>query len=166
MARKFIVIVAVIAGVMAALVLLPGVSSQGESPQIEYSRETFYLPGGTGDYESSDKETLNISDDGSARYVRLDSHGTVQAEQTFGVGSDEIKVMKELFLGTGFMQIPETQYPPKAGVYNYTLYHLNVQSGEDSKSLTWVNADSAKGSIPSIIINAGTRLDAIIQRHA
>ena len=87
-------------------------------------------------------------------------------ERRFSVSSEEMKVLRELFLNTGFMQIPTTNYEERSGLANFTRYELSVLSGEDSQLIHWVNPEASNGSIPSIIINAGSRLDAMIERNS
>lgn len=161
MARKFLIVVAGVVAVMAALILLPGVSRQGNDVTIEYYRDNVTRMD-SGLYDVSGRQILSISNDGSARYVG----GEQQLDRRFSVSGEEMKVLRELFLNTGFMQIPATNYEEKSGLANFTRYELSVRSGEDSQSIRWVNPEASNGSIPAIIINAGSRLDDIIERHS
>jgi hypothetical protein len=147
MAKKFLIVVAAIVAVMAALALLPGIFSQAEAFNLEYRRDHIYRVEGGG-YNTIDQGILNIRQDGSATYVVLNGLGVQLEERQFTVRGDEMKVLKELFLNTGFMQI-----------------QLDVHAGEESQSFRWVNPEAGFGNIPSIVINAGTRLDAIIESH-
>jgi hypothetical protein len=164
MARKFIIIVAGVVAVMAALILLPGVSRQGNDVTIQYYRDNVTRMEG-GLYEVSGRQILSINNDGSATYIGSDDQGQ-QPERRFSVGSEEMKVLRELFLNTGFMQIPATTYEEKSGLANFTRYELSVRSGEESQLIHWVNPEASTGPIPAIIINAGFRLDGIIERHS
>ena len=154
MAKKFLIVVAGIVAVMAALVILPGVSRQSGSLSIEYPRDTVAQSG------LQDRESLRISNDGSAVYS---SEGQ---ERGFTVSADELKVLRELFLNTGFMEIPKTEYREKAGLANFTRYELSVSAEDRTQSIHWVNQEAGNESVPSIIVNAGTRLDAIIERNS
>jgi CHASE1-domain containing sensor protein len=164
MAKKFLAVAAGVVAVMAALVLLHGLFTQGESFTLEYRQSNFSQSEG-GRYTAVEDEILNIRQDGSATYSLLNSQGVQITERQFSVSSDEMKVLRELFLNTGFMQIPDSEYGERQGLSNFTRYRLDIQSGDDSKSFLWVNPEASFGNIPSIIINAGTRLDAIIERH-
>jgi hypothetical protein len=161
MAKKFLIAVAGIVAVMAALVVLPGVSKQSGSLSIEYYRDNM-VRDESGRYNVAVRETLKIGNDGSASY----SSSAGQPERRFTISGDEMKVLRELFLNTGFMDIPKTDYPEKAGLANYTRYELSVADEDDTQSIRWVNPEAGNESTPSIIVNAGTRLDAIIERNS
>ncbi|MGI0037794.1 MAG: hypothetical protein ACRD99_05500 [Nitrososphaera sp.] len=165
MARTLLIAVAGVVAVMAALILLPGVSRQGGTVSIEYHRDVI-IRMDSGLYDVSGRQTLTISNDGSARYLGTGSQGEQQSERRFSVSGDEMKVLRELFLNTGFMQIPRTDYEEKSGLANFTRYELAVRSVEESQLIHWVNPEASNESVPSIIINAGSRLDAIIKRHS
>lgn len=164
MAKKFLAVVAAVVAVMAALVILPGIFSQGESLMLEYSRSNVSQIQGGG-YETVEQHILNIRQDGSATYALLDREGVQVVERQFSVSGDEMKVLRELFLNTGFMQIPASEYAERPGLANFTRYRLDIQSGDESKSFLWVNPEAGFGNIPSIVVNAGSRLDAVIERH-
>jgi hypothetical protein len=161
MAKKFLLIVAGIITVMAALVFLPGLAAQQGELAIEYYRDNV-VRSESGMYDTINRETLTIANDGSARYQTLDG----EVDRRFFVSSEELKVLRELFLNTGFMQIPNTGFNEKAGLSNYTRYNLLVQNKEESQVLHWVNPEASNGAIPSIVLNAGSRLDAIIERNS
>lgn len=165
MAKKFLIAIAGVVAIMAALILLPGVSRQGGNVTIEYHRDTV-IRMESGLYDVGERQTLTINNDGSAKYVGPGSQGEPQVERRFSVGSEEMKVLRELFLNTGFMQIPTTNYEERSGLANFTRYELTVLSGDDSQSIRWVNPEASNTSVPSIVINAGSRLDAIIERHS
>jgi hypothetical protein len=160
MARKFLIIVAGIVAVMAAVILYPGVSGQDGDISITYYRD-IVIQTDQGLYDVSGHETLIVKNDGSASHTGPDG----QAEREFTISKEEMKVLKELFLNTGFMQIPKTDYQEKAGLGNFTRYELSVQSEGDSQLIRWVNPEAANEAIPSIIINSGSRLDDIIERN-
>lgn len=161
MARKFLLVVAGVVAVMAVLILLPGFSGQGDDVTIEYYRDNVTRMD-TGLYEVSMRQVLSINNDGSATYLGAGE----QLERRFSVSSEEMKVLRELFVNTGFMQIPATNYEEKSGLANFTRYELSVRSGEETQLIHWVNPEASSGPIPAIIINAGSRLDSIIERHS
>ena len=165
MAKKFLIAIAGVVAIMAALILLPGLSRQGENITIEYYRDTV-IRMESGLYDVGERQTLTINNDGSARYIGPGSEGDPQVERRFSVSSEEMKVLRELFLNTGFMQIPRTDYEEKSGLANFTRYELAVRSEQDSQLIRWVNPEASSESIPSIIVNAGSRLDIIIGRHS
>jgi hypothetical protein len=162
MAKKFLIVIAAIVGIMAALAIIPAISNQGSGISLDYARESVVLEDAAN--ATASRETLSIKDDGSAIYGKFDETGRQVDLRRFIVSGGEMKVLRELFLTTGFMQIPATEYGEKEGLANYTSYQLTVQSGEDSKSISWVNPEAASAPVPSIIVNAGTRLDEIIDR--
>ena len=165
MASKFLIAIAGVAAVMAALILIPEMSRQGETLSIEYHRETVNRTD-NGLYDIILRQTLTIANDGSASLIGTDSQADQQVERRFSVSSEEMKVLRELFLNTGFMQIPRTDYEEKSGLANFTRYELAVRSEQDSQLIRWVNPEASSESIPSIIVNAGSRLDIIIGRHS
>ena len=164
MARKFLIVIVVVAVVMTALAIIPGLTNPGPLIALEYSKKMLVRI--NGEYDTNGTETLRIEEDGSAQYRRIDSEGHQVAAGTFKVDAEELKVLRELFLGTGFMQIPTPDYLPKPGLSNYTSYHLDVKSGGQDKSIDWVNPEAGAQPIPSIVVNTGTRLDNIISRHS
>lgn len=163
MARKFLIVIAAVVGIMAALAIIPAISNQGSGISLDYSRESVVAED-AGNVTGA-RETLSIQDDGSAIYGSFDDTGRQLDLRRFVVSGEEMKVLRELFLATGFLQIPATEYREKEGLANYTSYQLTVQSGEDSKSISWVNPEAATTPVPSIVVNAGTRLDDIIKRY-
>lgn len=165
MARKFLIAIAAIVAIMAALAIVPAISNPRQGLSLDYSRESL-VRGASVEFSAAERLLLAIEDDGSATYSRLDSTGQQTESRRFTVGSEDLKVLRELFLGTGFMQIPVTSYPEKAGLSNFTRYQLVVESGGESKSIQWVNPEAASTPAPSIITNAGNRLDMILTRYA
>jgi hypothetical protein len=161
MAKKFLIAIAGIVAVMAAIIILPGTSRQSGSVSIEYHRDTM-VRDESGAYNVQERESLEIGNDGSALY----SSSTGQPDHRFTVSGDEMKILRELFLNTGFMDIPKTDYGEKAGLANFTRYELSVSAEDDSQLMRWVNPKAGNESIPPIVINVGTRLDAIIERNS
>lgn len=164
MAKKFLVVIAVIAAAMAALAIIPAVLNPPAGLALDYSRERIVLTDGA--YLGAGRETLRIKEDGAAQYARLDANGNQVVTDAFRLDSGEIKVLKELFIATGFMQIPSSDYDARPGLANYTSYQLAVESAGQTKSFRWVNPEAADGAVPSIIVNAGTRLDEILKRYS
>ena len=164
MAKKFLIVIAGIAAIMAAVAIFSALSNQEQALTLDYARESIERTE-SGSYSVAQRETLRLYADGSAVYDRYDGSGNRLESKSFAASSDERKVLRELFLATGFMQIPATEYDEKSGLANYTRYELSVQSGAESKSIKWVNPEAAQTAVPSIIVNAGTRLDAMIERN-
>jgi hypothetical protein len=148
---------------MAALIYLSGTPSSGETLAIDYSRQQF-LRADNGSYVPGDRHSLSIANDGRASYGRTDGSGNPVAAKTFSVSREEMTVLRDLFLNTGFMEI-SIDSKPRPDSANYTRYQLSLRSAEDDQLLTWVNPESSAGPVPAIVSNAGTRLDAIIQRQ-
>ena len=142
MAKKFLIAVAGIVAVMAALIILPGVSRQSGSVSIDYYRETI-VRNDSGQHDVHERENLKIGNEGSATYSRGG-----QPERRFTVSGDEMKVLRELFLTTGFMDIPKTDYQEKAGLANFTRYELTVTAEDDNQLMHWVNPEAGNESIP------------------
>lgn len=164
MAKKFLAVIAGIAAVMAAVAIFSALLNLEQAITLDYVRESIERTD-SGSYSVVGRETLHVGADGSATYDRFDGSGNRLEFKSFAASRDEVKVLRELFLATGFMQIPATQYVEKSGVANYTKYELAVQSGAESKSIRWVNPEAAQTPVPSIIVNTGTRLDAMIARN-
>lgn len=164
MAKKFLIVIAAIAAVMAALALAPGLSNQGPGVSVDYSREHMYRTG-NGTYASAGMETLKLGGDGSGQVAKLDGSGTVLRQRQVSIAGEDLTVLRELFLNTGFMQISGVDSGAREGVANYTRYHLSAQSGEKSQSMSWVDPDASAAPVPAITVNAGQRLDAIIDRQ-
>lgn len=164
MAKKFLAVIAGIAAVMAAVAIFSALSNQEQAITVDYSRESIER-NESGSYRVAERETLRLDADGSATYDRFDETGTRVESKSFAASSEEIKVLRELFLATGFMQIPTTEYGERSGLANYTKYELSVRSDVESKSIRWVNPEAAQTPVPSIIVNSGNRLDDIIARN-
>jgi hypothetical protein len=159
MAKTFLIAIIAIVAVMAALVLLPGFNSQPASNQaqvsVQYTRQQFEKT--DSGLASTNDEVLTIENDGSATYVK-----TGGQPDRFTIGGEDMKLLKDLILESGFMQIPETNYPAQADAANITTYTLKVQAGDDSKTITWARPGA---DVPFLINEAGTRLDAIIEQR-
>jgi hypothetical protein len=162
---KFPIIIAAVVAVMVALIVLPtGLNRQGEPTDqmqvdIDYTRRNLTRTA-DGVLAATNAEALAIKNDGSAEYSKVTPEGTSD-RQSFSIGGQEMSRLKALF-GNGFMQIPVTDYPQKEGLANFTKYTITVKVDGDSKTISWVNPEAYNGTIPPIIANAGSRLDAII----
>ncbi|MEW6604136.1 MAG: hypothetical protein AB1351_05545, partial [Thermoproteota archaeon] len=72
---------------------------------------------------------------------------------------------KGLVIETGFMKVPGDDYSQREGLANVTKYRLTLTSGDNSKTVTWVNLEASEETVPSIVRNIGTQLDDIIERY-
>jgi hypothetical protein len=165
MVNKFIVIIAGIVAIMAALVAMPRIGSQAdiqEDLSIEYSRQNLTRLE-DGRFTATSAEDLVIGNDRSATYRNLT--GGSDSKQ-FGISSEELDGLKRLVIGTGFMQVPGDDYSQREDLANVTKYKLILTSGDDSKSITWVNLEASEEAVPSIVRNIGAQLDDIIERRA
>lgn len=159
MAVKFVIVLAVIVAVMAALVAIPNIMPQPATEFIEYRRD--YMPG-PGEETIVDEDLLKIASDGSATFSMPSR--TNFREQKFSLSAEELGRIKGLVLETGFMAIPETDYPPVDGAGNYTQYTLTVTADGEQKTIKWVSIYAYGGTIPPIILNVGAQLDDLIER--
>lgn len=159
MVNKFLIAIAGVVAVMAALVLAPSFSP---SDQLEISYVVMHIVRNEAGAleETTSREILAIKNDGSATYT------VGSDERRFSLTSEEVKRLRALILETGFMRIPAADYEQKEGLGNFTRYALTVEAGDDSKNFTWVNPEAQGGAIPPIITNIGAQLDAIIERRA
>jgi hypothetical protein len=166
MVNKFLVAIAGIVAVMAVLVAFPRIGSQPAELQqdlsIDFSRQNPTRIE-DGRLVAASAEDLSIRNDRSAVYRNLT--GTLE-EKRFTISNEEMNKLKGLIIGTGFMQAPEADYPEKEGLGNLTRYTLRLTSGDNSKTISWVNLEASEAAVPSIVRNIGTQLDDIIERHA
>ena len=163
--NKFLIVIAVISAVMAALVFMPGIRSAPPELQqdlnMEYSRQNLTRLE-DGRFVVASAEDLVIKNDRSATYRNLT--GGLDTKQ-FTVSGEEWDGLKGLVISTGFMQVPGDDYPQKEGLANLTKYTLRLTSGGSSKTVTWFNLEASQGAVPSIVRNIGSQLDDIIERR-
>jgi hypothetical protein len=165
MVNKFLIAIAGIVALMAALVLVPRIGSQPAEPQLELNIEYTRLNLTRiqdGRLVAASAEDLVIKNDRSAVYRNLTGQPD---EKRFTITSEEINALKGLVLTTGFMQVPGADYPQKDGLANLTKYMLKLTSSDNSKTISWVNLEASEVAVPSIVRNIGTHLDTIIERH-
>jgi len=166
MVNKFLIAIVGIVAVMAALIAMPRLASRPPELQqdlaIEYNRQNLTRLE-DGRLVAASAEDLAIKNDGSAVYRNLTGPG----EKMFTISSGEMSSLKGLIISTGFMDAAKnTDYPQKDGLGHLTKYTVKLTSGGESKTISWVNLDASEGSVPAIMRNIGTQLDAIIERHA
>lgn len=165
MVSKFLIAIAGVIAVMVALVAVPRIGSQpAELRQeliIDYSRQNLTRIE-DGRLVAASAGDLSIRNDRSAVYRNLTGSPD---EKTFTISSEEMNSLKGLILGTGFIQLPSADYPEKEGLGNLTKYRLTLTSGDNSKTISWVNLEASEAAVPSIVRNIGSQLDAIIERH-
>ncbi len=166
MATKFLIVIAAVVAVMAALVLLPSfnkgpATTDQTQMSLEYNRQHLSRIE-NGQFAATSAEVLTIGNDGSAKYRKLVG---APDEKAFTISSDDLKRLKDLIVGTGFMQIPDANYQQKEGLASVTQYTLKVSADGSTKTINWVDPDS-NDSVPSIIGNVGEQLDNIITKYA
>ena len=164
MVNKFLIAIVAIIAAMVALVAMPGIGSQPTEQQdlnIEYSRQKLARTEDTRLIVAS-IEDLVIKNDRYAIYRNLTG---LPDEKKFTISNEEMNGLKGLILTTGFMQVGATDYLQKDGLANVTKYTLKLESGGSFKTITWVNLEASEVSVPSIVRNIGTQLDAVIERH-
>ena len=163
MVNKFLIAIAGVVAVMAALVLVPSFnkSSPGEQQDlsIEYTRQNLTQIE-DGRLMAGSAEDLIIKNDLSAIYRNLTG---APDEKKFTITNDEMSRLKGLIISTGFMQVPGTDYPQKDGLASLTKYVLKLESGGSSKTITWVNVEASGVPVPSIVTKIGTELDVIMK---
>ena len=165
MVNKFLVAIAGVVAVMAALVLVPRIDSQPAEQQaelyIEYSRQNFTRIE-DGRLVATSAEDLAIENDRSAVYHNLTGE---PGEKRFTISSEEMNRLKGLILSTGFIQVPGADHPQRDGLGSLTKYRLVLESGDSSETITWVDLEASETVVPSIVRNIGAQLDAIIERY-
>lgn len=130
MVNKFVFAIAGIVVAMAVLIALPNVSQQPQSSQqqditIEYNRQHMAKEGGL--LVTTQLETLSIGKDGSATYTRTDPRqGSAPAsqQQQLSLSADELARIKGLILETGFIDVPNTDYPQSQNASDFLSYSL------------------------------------------
>lgn len=166
MVNKFLIAIAGVIAVMAALVFMPGIRSEPPDLQqdlsIEYSRQNFTRLE-DGRLAVAGADDLVIRNDRTATYRNLT--GAPDAKQ-FAISSEELNSLKGLVITTGFMQVEGVDYPQQEDLANLTKYTLRLTSGGNSKTITWVDLEASQVAVPSIVTNIGSHLDDIIERRA
>lgn len=158
MARKFVLVLAGVVAVMAALIAIPNLNQPPQAPlSIEYSRQQVVRT--DRGLVTQSAELLSIAEDGSATYTQVGGQ-----ETRISLSSEELGRIRGLILETGFMQIPATNYPQSDDATDFTRYTLRVSTHDGQKTFNWVNPEAHDGTIPPIIINIGAQLDAIMDR--
>ncbi|HXG06575.1 MAG TPA: hypothetical protein VNI77_04525 [Nitrososphaera sp.] len=165
MINKFALIIAGIVAIMTVLIAVPRTGIQPGVQEadltIEYSRQDF-IRLEDGRLNAIHIDDLVISNDRSATYRNLT--GGFDTKH-FTLSSEELGGLKRLIFETGFMQLPGDDYSEMEGLDSFTRYRLILSSGENSKTITWVNLESSAEAVPSIVRNIGTQLDQIIERN-
>ncbi|MEP0824970.1 MAG: hypothetical protein HRF40_05745 [Nitrososphaera sp.] len=165
MVNKFIVIIAGIVAVMAALIAIPGIGSEQNVPEedlnIEYSRQNLTLLE-DGRFYATSVDDLVIRNDRSATYRNLT--GGSDTKQ-FSISREDLAGLKRLIFETGFMHLPGDDYSERNDLDEVTRYRLTLTSGENSKTVTWVNLEASEEAVPSLVRNIGAQLDEIIARN-
>jgi hypothetical protein len=166
MVNKFLIAIAGVVAVMAALVFMPGLRSEPPELQqdlsIEYSRQNLTRME-DGRLVAASADDLVIRNDRSATYRNLT--GVPDVKQ-FTVSSEEMNNLKGLVIATGFMQVKGADYPQQERLTDLTKYTLKLTSGGNSKTTSWVNLEASRGAVPSIVTNIGSHLDDIIDSRA
>jgi len=165
------VTIAVIAavGLMVGLVILSSIPRQSGSPlekisnfHLEFSKQHQIESAQAGALHTSRAEILTIENNGSATYFLTNSDRNESKEYKFVMDSMDMNSLKSVISETGFMQIPQLDYQAKEGVANFTKYTLHIRIDNEEKTINWVDQSSYGGTIPPIIQDIGSRLDAII----
>jgi hypothetical protein len=166
MVNKFLIAIIAIVAVMAALVAVPRLGGQQAELQqdlnIEYSRQNLTRLE-DGRLVAASAEDLIIRNDRSALYRDITG---VKGEKSFTISVEEMDSLKGLVITTGFIQLPLSDYREKEGLANLTRYTLELTSGDDYRTIGWVNLEASDTPVPSLVRNIGAQLDAIIERNA
>ncbi len=159
LARKFVLALAGIVAIMAALIAIPNLSRQPaqDTLSIEYSRQ--HVARTDQGLVTQSAELLSIAEDGSATYTPIGGQ-----ERRISLSGEELARIRALLLETGFTQIPITNYPQSEEADDFTRYTLRVRTGDGQKTFNWVSPEAHSGVIPPIILNVGSHLDAVMDR--
>lgn len=159
MARKFVLVLAGVVAVMAALIALPNLTRPPqEALGIEYSRQNVTRT--DQGLVTQSAELLSITEDGAATYTQVGGQDT-----RISLSGEELGRIRGLILETGFMQISATNYPQSADATDFTRYTLRVTTDDGQKTFNWVSPEAHRGVIPPIITNVGAQLDGVIDRQ-
>lgn len=159
LARKFVLALAGIVAIMAALIALPNLSQQPprETLSVEYSRQ--HVTRTDQGLVTQSAELLTISEDGSVTYSPVGGQ-----ERRVSLSGEGFGRIRALILETGFLQIPVTNYPQSDGAADFTKYTLRVWTDDGQKTFNWVSPEAHDGVIPPIILNVGSQLDAVVDK--
>jgi hypothetical protein len=172
MVRPIIIILGAIP-VLAALfivvpqLLRPEIPSVAVNPEdvitLEYNKEhlkkiSFGLTQSLG---ADTAEVLTIRNDGSAVYS-LTKNGNSEPDVKYKLASDELKQLKALVKETGFMNIPDTNYPVKPDLDEYEKYGLELTLNGKTVNFQWPDQNSSQQFVPPIITQVQSSLDGII----
>lgn len=164
MVNKFAFVIAGVVAVMAILIALPNLTQPVQEITIKYDKQNVTRTDNTSVVTYS--ESLTIDRNGAATYTGYDPRvRSLPQEQRFTLSDSEFTSIKSRIFETGFLDIPVTDYPPRAGAGEFTSYSLVVTTDEGQKTFNWVNPEAHDGTIPPIILNTGDRLDQIISRQ-
>jgi hypothetical protein len=162
MVNKFLIAIIAVVAVMAALVAVPRIGSQpSEELSIQYTRQNLTRIE-DGRLVAASAEDLSIRNDRSATYHNFTGK---PEEKAFTITDEEMNRLKGIIIETGFIQADSASYPEKEGIGNVTRYTLKLTSGDDSRTISWVNLEASESGVPAIVRNIGAQLDAIIERY-
>jgi len=160
MVNKFLIAIAGFVAVMASLVLMTNLNAgKQDDLSIEYIRQNLTQIE-DGRLMAASADNLVVKNDLSATYRSLVG---APVEKRFAITNDDMTRLKGLIISTGFIQVPGTDYPQNDNASKLTKYKLVLTSGDNTKTISWVNVDASNGPVPSIVRNIGIRLDAIIK---
>jgi hypothetical protein len=172
MVRPIIIILGAIP-VLAAIfivvppLLRPEISNVALNPEdvitLEYDKQHLKKIsfGVTQSIGADTAEVLTIQNDGSAVYS-LTKNGNSEPDVKYQLTPDEFKQLKALIKETGFMDIPDTNYPIKPDLDEYEKYGLQVTMNGKTVNFQWADGNSTLQFVPPIITQVQSSLDSII----
>lgn len=171
--KKILIAAAMIPIIIALTIAIPKISTGGDQTsatatltRIEFVKEdmkriTYGVTERAGAIKS---ESLIIDERGQAFY-NMHAEGGKSAQTRFQINQQEMSRIKGMITDTGFMQIPKSEFAAKDDVSEFTRYVLRVHLDAHSKTVQWVDRDSAKDLVPPLLIMIGDTLTEIVEER-
>lgn len=152
---------AIVALVIAVpLLSKPDITFDDESvPEIEYTRQQMQkISHGVAERTGAiSTEILRIDDSGQARYYSGDTQTARRV-----LDPETVSRLAALIRDTGFMTIPDGQYPVREDVTAYNRSSLKVTLGDITKQVSWPEPNATDRFVPPIITMVQSELDDIM----
>ena len=108
-------------------------------------------------------ETLIIDEKGQAFYD-LRVEGEMGFQTRFQLSSQDIRRLEGLIKDTGFMQIPKSEFA-KSEVNEFTRYTLEINQGNQVKTVQWTNESASKDFVPPLLTMMSDAFINIIENY-
>jgi hypothetical protein len=195
--NKFVFAIAGIVIAMTVLIALPNIypkssnlgggnsnnnnnnNGANKNITIEYNRQN-QTTGANGLVITRQLETLAIDKDGQVTYTKIDpNQKNAPSPQHFTLGGEQFSRIKSLILETGFLDIPNTDYPLSKSASNFVEYTLSIAvkgstpDQDRQKTISWAQEQlqnaaattNGASTAPAIITNIQSLLDDVISKR-